>query len=473
MHSPKSFGSADARGVPSAVGKLLTALSLDGQPGALYALFFVEMGERFGFYLVAALMALFLDEQRHWKQERIALTCGLFVGATYLTPLVGGLLADWGLGKRRAVLLGTVVLAVGYVLLACGWLLFALAVLVVGSGLFKPSITSMVGNLYAPGDERRDRGFAIFYLGINAGALAAPFCGEWLRASWGYSAAFAAAAAAMVLSMLVLVTRWEQLARCELYSPLLLLQDLRPAKQRSPLSADEKVRVQVLLVLAAVLVFFWVAFQQSSCALTFWAQKSTDRAVHALWLQRLLGRAEIPTVWFSSLSAIFVVLLSPVMVRLWSRMKQRGKEPSTPTKILLGMLLTALAYAVMVLAALVGGADGKGSMVWLTGCYLMISGAELCLSPMGLSMVSKLAPRSLQGVMMGVWFLATFVGNTLAGIIGMLWPRWSHAHFFLLLVATSLGSAGLLWLQRRRLAVALGTAPSSHGASTDHTQRVV
>lgn len=392
---------------------------------------------------------------------------GLFIGATYLTPIVGGLLADRGLGYRRAVLIGAGTLAIGYFLLAgSGWLFPSLGVLVLGNGLFKPSITTMVGNLYASGDERRDRGFSIFYMGVNCGALAAPFCAEGLRASRGWSAAFAAAGGAMLFSILVLIICWQRLARSE--NPQ--QGGPRSALQRRSIGSLTEVevnRIHALLVLAAVVLFFWLAFQQNGCTLMFWARNNTDRTIHWHWLRWFLGRREIPTVWFSAVNSLFVVVLSPLMVRLWGVLRRRGAEPSTSTKILYGMVLTAVAYIVMTIAARLGGDTGRVSMAWLGGSYLFISIAELCLSPMGLSMVTKLAPRSLVAGMMGVWFLATFVGNTLAGVVGMLWPRWSHERFFLLLVATSLASAMLLWLQRPRIEAAMRSQRGSVGVNAE------
>ena len=454
MHSPNQFGSADATGVSSVVGTTKAESVSDGQPGGLNALFLVEMCERFGFALLVALLALYLDEQLHWQKDQTSLTYGFFLGAAYLTPLGGGVLADRWLGYRWTVLLGASIVAVGYLALAStGALLPSLALLALGTGLFKSSISSMVGNLYSDGDPRRDRGFAIFYMGINIGGLTAPFVGEWLRSRWGWSAAFATAGGAMLFGILVLVACWRYLAygeanrTCDEHSP--------PERPTGTLSEAELAGVRALLILASVLIFFWLAFQQSGCALMFWARTNTDRVIHWSRLARLLGRSEIPTVWFSAVSSLFVVTLSPVMVWLWGWLKRRGLEPSTPIKMLLGMVLAAVAYGVLVVAAWFGGDTGQVSMAWLGGSYLILSIAELCLSPMGMSMVARLAPRSLTAVMMGVWFLATFAGNSLAGVVGMLWPHWTHARFFLLLVGTSLASAALLWLSRPRLEEAM------------------
>lgn len=455
MHSPSQFGSADARSVSSFIGDASVESASDGHPSGLYVLSFVEMCERFGFSLLVALLALYLDEQLHRPREQISLTYGLFLGAAYLTPLGGGVLADRWLGCRWTVLLGASIVALGYLMLAgTSSLVAALAVLALGTGLFKSSISSMVGNLYGDADPRRDRGFAVFYMGINVGGLTAPFAGEWLRSRWGWSEAFAAAGGAMLLGLLVLVACWRRLAETEGWTPC---GGQLPQDCRSPggLTEAERARVRALLILASVVVFFWVAFQQSGCALTFWARTNIDRTVRWAWLARLLGRSEIPTVWFSALSSFFVVALSPVMVRLWGALRRREREPSTPAKMLIGMLLAAVAYGVLTIAAWLGGDMDRVSMSWLVCSYLILSIAELCLSPMGMSMVAKLAPRSLLAVMMGVWFLATFVGNSLAGVAGMLWPYWSHARFFLLLVGTSLISAALLWRYQRRLTAAM------------------
>ncbi len=473
-------------------------------PRGLYVLFFTEMWERFGFYTLLSIFTLYLDEHFHFASK--GSIYGAFLACVYLTPVLGGFVADRWLGFRRTILAGAVLLGAGYALLAvpvadepareaavvvaeaehaaarkawearaeafraaldpeaagqefaepapeyagpervAGRPLFflALLVLVLGNGLFKPNISVLVGNLYAPESPLRDAGFNIFYMGINTGAFFAPFAAAGLRATLGWPAAFAMAAVGMGVAMVLLVAFRRLYAAAEVGRPV-----GAAAEPATPLTrAEEGERVKALLTIFGIVVLFWMSFAQGGFTLTLWARDNTGP---------LLGWVA-PAELYSSLNPFFVVTLTPLVVAVWAALRRRGREPSTPGKIGWGMLLTAAAFGVMALAAVLGGDYLRVSPGWLGGTYVLITLAELCLSPMGLSFCSRVAPARMRGLMMGGWFAATAAGMYLAGLLEGLWQRWPHSAFFAFFVATSLAAALLLRWRLRALRAATSGA---------------
>lgn len=437
-------------------------MSLADHPPGLTKLFFTEAGERFGFYLMLALFTLYLNERLGWTEAQSFALFGNFLGASYLSPFIGGMLADRYLGYVRSVLIGAALMAAGYFVLALNRtnsLYVALGLLVLGNGFFKPSIATLVGKLYAPGDLRRDSGFSIFYMGINIGALIAPLVGETLRQRYGWSAAFATGGAVLATSWLYFLFTCHHLrAADQRPSRASAQQAAHPAAKPARLSPIERQRVDALIIMSTIVLLFWLAFQQSGSTLTFWARDCTDRTVTLLDRNLKPLPWQIPPGFFASVPAAFVIVLSPLSAWCFGALRKRGIEPSTPAKITLGMLMTAGAYLVMVTASIVGGDHGRVSLLWLVSAYLVLSIGEVLISPMGLSMVTKLAPSRLAGFLMGLWFVSTSLGNKLAGVLGALWKPWPHHRFFSLLVATSLLAAVLLVSQHRRLRRAM---PSS------------
>ena len=461
-------------------------------PKGLYVLFFTEMWERFGFYTMLAIFTLYLDEFFHFTNT--GQIYGGFLALVYFTPIGGGYIADKVLGFRRTIALGAILMAVGYALIAVPvsqdpgnevkvvaaedsfkaskaaweersaaankagqefketsptysgpvrmdgrWLFFfALFVLIIGNGLFKPNISVMVGNLYQEGDPLKDSAFNIFYMGINIGAFFSPLAAAGLRNSHGWSAAFGAAALGMMVSLAIFLTFKKHIMHAEIGASggdsLVQGAALTPEQHRA--------RIWALLIIFAIVVLFWMSFHQNGYTLTFWARDATG----PLW-----GNFRIPPEIFQSINPFFVVGMTPVLVGLWSWLRKRGMEPSTPGKIGIGMVLTAAAFGVMALAGLAGGDTGLVSPLWLVASYWVVTTGELCLSPMGLSFVSKVAPPSIRGLMMGGWFGATAVGNYLSGAIGPLWHKWPHSQFFGFLVVTCLFAALLLRIVLNRL----------------------
>lgn len=436
---------------PAAVGALATSSHPDG----LYPLLFAEMCERFGFFLLLSLFTLYLDEKLHWPTDRVFVVYGWFVGLMYAGSFFGGVLADWWLGSRLAVLLGALLLSTGYFCLSVGsaMLPLALGLLIAGDGLFKPNISTLVGRLYEPADPRRDEAFALFYMAINLGALGSPFVAEAMRSRFGWSAAFGAAGAAMVLAVGVLLAGWKKLAPADQWDRSDQPQASAVTATGPRSAASESDRLIALLLLCVVMIVFWLAMQQHGSTLILWARDHTDRTIPWLWLRRVLGRTEFPTVWLSSLPAVYVLVLSPALMRLWRILRKRNLEPSTPAKIALGLLVASTAFVVLAVGA--AGMTHRVGLGWLLVGYMVVTSGELLASPMGQSVVSVLAPRRLASLMMGVWFGAVFLGNLSSGYVGALWTRWTHARFFLLIAGLLLVGASILALQLPRLRAAL------------------
>ncbi len=395
-------------------------------PPGLYVLFFTELWERYSFYSMMAILTLYMDEALRFDAARIGRVYGGYIGGVYLMPLVGGLVADRVLGFYRAVILGGLIMMAGHLVLAVESLPFfytALVLLACGSGLLKPNVSTIVGNLYRDRPQLRDAGYNLFYMGINLGALIAPIAVAWFRARFGWSVAFASAAGAMLLSLAVFVSGRRYIAAAATMVP--------PGAQESAAVTPEDARSRVLTLLAIFLVsaIFWFAFYQNGFTLTLWARDNTATS--------------IAPETFQSVEPLGVILFSAALVALWGWLGRRGAEPSTPVKMLLGIVFVAAAYGLMAVAAAGGGDTGRVSAWWLIAAYLVIAVGEVCLSPMGLSLVNRVAPPRSRGLMMGAWFVSLSAGGYLSGAIGGYWNDLPHSRFFLLVVAI-LGAAAVV-----------------------------
>jgi POT family proton-dependent oligopeptide transporter len=409
-----------------------------GHPPGLYVLFATEFWERYGFYSLAAILTLYMDEHLRFSQQLSGQVYGGYLAAVYFMPLVGGFLADRLLGYNRSVMIGAVLMGLGYLSVAMGTLplFFAgLALVATGNGFLKPNISTIVGNLYRDRPQLRDSAFNIFYMGINIGAFLAPLGVAWLRARYGWHAAFASSAVGMVLALVTFVAFNGRVAAAAQRAQ----DNARP--EIDPPPDEARRRTVALLAVFAIAVAFWVAFYQNGFTLTFWARDYTDRVV--------LGR-EISPETFQSVNPLGIILFSPLLVLAWGWLRDRGREPSTPAKIMIGILFTTASFGVMAVAAALAGA-GMASPAWLVSSYLLIAVGEICLSPMGLSLVSRVAPPKRRGLLMGGWFVATSVGGYFSGSLGARWGTMPHAQFFLLVTLMTLTAAGVLALITRWL----------------------
>jgi len=379
---------------------------------------------------------------------------GYYTGLVYLTPLLGGYIADRYWGNRRSIVFGGLVMAIGQFALAISgqfyttpaighsFFFLGLFLLVFGNGFFKPNISTMVGSLYPEGDRRRDSAFTIFYMGINLGAFLSPLvCGGFGEtgnpADFKYG--FLAAGIGMLLGVLFFMWgRNKYLVTPEGegigLQPAVINKDDVNDERNKPLTKIEKERIAVVFIIAFFVIFFWAAYEQAGISLTFFADKQTDRIIP--WL----GNYEIPASFFQSINALAIIVFAPLFALIWTKLGNKDREPSSPLKMSIGLLLLSLGYLVIVIGA--GKADTglKVSPLWLTGMYVLHTWGELCLSPIGLSMVSKLAPKKFASLLMGVWFLANAAANWLAGTLSSLYPEGGKATYFLGFAINNLSS---------------------------------
>ena len=517
------------------------AVATDKHPKGLYVLFATEMWERFSFYSMLALFTLYLQDPVDgfgWTAERATGLYSWYLAFVYASPLVGGFIADRKLGYRRAVMIGGFFFMAGHLLLAIRSVTAvyaALTCLVIGNGFFKPNVSTMVGNLYPEGSHLKDRAYNIFYMGINVGAFVAPIVMEIVKEKFGYHPAFAVAAFGMLFSVGILwwfrnqvenkARAVEQMSSNQVADAAATTVDAPPhgvSQQHAMEAVPEWKRIVALCVIFAIVIVFWMVFHQNGSTLTYWADDNTawdvsgtiSNAINPFWIISLT----FPLVWF------------------WRWLDQRGKEPATPTKMALGMFLTALSFYILFAAAKSGesyvptpdshatasyritdravgflradgvpedalaklqsaeikdkkfspGEKGSGqaqftaaidaalgpqaaqyrpailqrafifrvSPLWLIIAYMVISLGELMLSPMGLSLVSKVAPIRMRGMMMGGWFVATAIGNKLTAI-GVFWERWLQSSFFVVLGTMALVMAFVLLILLRPLKKAM------------------
>jgi POT family proton-dependent oligopeptide transporter len=433
---------------------------LFGHPRGLTFLFTTEMWERFSYYGMRSLLVLYMTKYLllpdHAGSVAGLLTLkrgletmfgpldvqplssqiwGLYTGLVYFTPIFGGLLADKVLGQRRTVVIGAALMAIGHFMMAVEQLfLFALLALIVGSGCFKPNISTQVGGLYAPGDHRRDRAYSIFYVGINLGAFLAPLvCGTLgERAGWHYG--FAAAGVGMCIGLCIYLYALPMLPQDELHKA-----ELRKAAhhERPPLTRDEWRAVIALLILLIPNTLFWATYEQMGNTTILWIDSNVDRTIDLFgWVK------QIPTTWFLAFNPFMIFAFTPFVVMLWARQAARRSEPSTITKMALGCFGVTAADLIRAFAAFHAGA-GQASWLWVLASIGIVTVGELYLSPVGLSLVTKVAPARILSMMMGIWLAANFTGGFLAGYIGSFWSRMTPPEFFLMVAAIS-ALAGLM-----------------------------
>jgi POT family proton-dependent oligopeptide transporter len=416
----------------------------DRHPKGLYVLFATEMWERFSFYTMLAMFTLYLRDTTGqgfaWTSDQATTLYANYLMFVYASPFVGGWLADRKLGYRRSVMLGGLFFVAGHLLLSIRSIpvvYAALTCLVVGNGLFKPNVSAMVGNLYPEGSHLKDRAYNIFYMGINVGAFLAPVIAELVHSRFGFHPAFAVAAAGMVISVSILWRFQKHVAAADLPAAGAAPAAAAPAQ---PIDAvPTRTRTAALVAVYLIVIVFWMVFHQNGSTMTYWANENTA------W--------KVTGIISNAINPAWVILLTFPLVTLWRALDRKGREPSTPVKMAIGMGLTALAFLVLFVAAKVGEAsvtDGniyhyRVSPLWLVGAYAVLTCGELMLSPMGLSLVSKVAPRRYRGIMMGGWFVATAIGNKLTQI-GRLWDDMPHSSFWLMLSGAAVVMAIVLLL---------------------------
>lgn len=425
-----------------------------GHPWGLSTLFFTEMWERFSYYGMRALLILYMTSELSkgglgWDTKSAAAIYGLYTSSVWFLPLIGGLIADRLIGAKRATLIGAIIIAIGHFLLAfppTGFFYAGLIFVACGTGFLKSNISKMVGDLYSEEDKRRDAGFSIFYMGINFGALIAPFITGALAAynwHWGFAAAGVGMLLGVVqyvfglknlqgagdvpaklgstgdkkeslymLTMLVLIvdTVLAVMYFGKAYLMLIVLAAgilaVLISGDKDKLSFADWKRVGAIGFLFLFATVFWMAFEQAGSSLNLFAEQMTSRAVGSSW--------EFPSAWLQSVNSIFLVLLAPVFAWIWIKMDKR--QPSDAIKFAIGLVFAGLGFVILAYASSIAG-GGKVTWLWLVAVYLCHTIGELCVSPVGLSSMTKLAPIKMAGLMMGVWFLSISVGSYIGGVI--------------------------------------------------------
>ena len=420
---------------------------LKNHPQGLKVLFFTEMWERFGFYIMMAVFTLYMDEDLAWDDARKGNIYGLFLGAVYFIPIAGGWIADKWLGHRNTIRLGAITMCVGYVALASSSIdriaLFYLALVLVatGTGFFKANISVLVGNLYEPGSPLKDVAYNIFYMGINLGAFMAPLAATVFHNVFNsYNLSFGAAAIGMVFAVVIFELGRKHHIHAD--NTLQRRQEHTSEGSRESMSKkEEKERVLTLGILFMIVIFFWMAFYQNGFALTLFAQRSTVKLDY------------LKPETYQSFGAGFILLLTPLIVLTFTALRKKGKEPSSPGKIFLGMLIAGCSIIIMIFASLAGGNKDANivSPYWLISSYFVITVAEILVSPMGLSFVSKVAPPRIRGLMMGCWFGATAIGSYSSGLLGRFYSTLQHHEYFTLLSVLLFASSILVLLFLRKL----------------------
>ncbi len=486
-----------------------------GHPPGLFVLFFTEMWERFSYYGMRSLLVLYMVDHLFLRpdvgqrvlgfsvlkgvlesvfgplqnQPLSSQIYGLYTAFVYLTPFFGGMLADRVLGQRRTVVLGAVLMAIGHFLMAAERYFFlALMFLILGNGAFKPNISTQVGGLYAQGDPRRDRAFTIFYMGINLGAFFSPLVCGTLGQTVGWHYGFGAAGVGMVLGLILYLTGRRYLGQepaakrvsapvaarsiavyivgvsAGLLALIVGLPTVLVALAKSfriaillvallvliylfvrwmlSLGRDERLRVGALVTLCALNIIFWGVYEQQGNTMQLWADRNTN------W--NVLGWT-MPSTWYQSFNPLMIFAFAPLLNIVWAWQSRRRSEPSSVIKMAIGCFLLGLSFVIMIIGSQGMAPEDRRSVMWLVGTTLVLTVGELYLSPIGLSLVTKVAPARIVSMMMGVWFLSSFFGNYLSGFLGTFWEKMPRTVFFMMLTILGVAAGLAIWALSRPL----------------------
>ena len=421
----------------------------DKHPVGLYLLFFTEMWERFSYYGMRSILVYYMMKQLMFAQEKASNVYGLYTGFVYFTPFFGGIIADRWLGQRKAVVVGGILMAAGeFMLMSQGLFVPALVLLIIGNGFFKPNISTQVGNLYSAGDHRRDRAFSIFYVGINVGAFFSPLICGTLGEKYGWKWGFCAAGVGMVAGLILYLWGQRHLAPDNVMKQAAKAQAAEaPAKPAEPLTAEDWKKIGALVVLCILNIIFWGTYEQQGNTLAVWADQNTNRMIFG-W--------EMPASWYQAFNPAMIFIFTPVVLAFWRWQDKRKSEPSSIAKMALGCLLLGASFLVLLPSAKIAAVGGKASLFPLFFCTLVLTIGELYLSPVGLSLVTKLAPPRIVSMLMGMWFLSSFFGNYLCGFIGTFWTKMPYQSFFLMLTGLACGAGLCMFALIKPLKRAIG-----------------
>lgn len=394
-----------------------------GHPVGLFVLFFTEMWERFSYYGMRAILTLYLVEKTDainpglgWTDGEALALYGWYTMMVYVMSIPGGIIADRLIGQKKSVYVGGVLLLLGHSILAVEttWAFYSgLVLIVLGVGMLKPNISTMVGGLYKQGDIRRDKGFTIFYIGINIGAFLASIIVGYVGEVHGWHYGFGLAGLGMALGLVQYALGQKHLKHVGNYLGASGTAEEKAAMKK-PLTKIEKDRVSVLFISFLIVILFWGAFEQAGGLMNIYTKTKTDRMLFGM---------EIPATWFQSLNAAFIVIFGTLIAGFWAKRKMKGKEASSLFKMILGLIIMGAGFFFMTAAVAQFNSSGSSAMYWLVLAYMFHTIGELCLSPVALSFITKLAPLKYASIMMGVYFAMTGFGSKLAGLLG----EWSES----------------------------------------------
>ncbi|RLJ98604.1 peptide MFS transporter [Tenacibaculum discolor] len=437
---------------------------LFGHPAGLYVLFFTEMWERFSYYGMRAILVLYLVAQTTdknaglgWSNGDALSLYGTYTMLVYLMSIPGGWIADKVLGQKKSVLYGGILLVAGHSVLAIEqmWAFYTgLGLIIAGVGMLKPNISTMVGGLYKQGDIRRDKGFTIFYIGINVGAFLSALIVGYVGETYGWHYGFGLAGIGMALGLLQYVLGQKHLRGVGDYLGESKNEEDKDIMNK-PLTKIEKDRVVVLLISFLLVIIFWGAFEQAGGLMNIYASEKTSR---------ILGNFEVPASWFQSLNAFFIIVLGTSVAAYWAKRKLKGKLSTGLFKMIMGLIIMGAGFFFMTGASAQFQSEGTSAMYWLVLAYLFHTVGELCISPVALSYITKLAPVKYASLMMGVYFAMTGLGNKVAGLLGEASESLGEFTIFTG-IAVFCVSFGLLMLLFRRKLEAL-----THGAEDNERE---
>lgn len=398
-----------------------------GQPRGLTVLFLTNMWEQFSYYGMRALLVYYMTKQLMLGQAHASFIYGTYTAGAYFTPILGGLIADRLLGKRRAIMLGGAIMCAGHFMMTFEPLFYgALATIAIGNGLFLPCLPSQVGDLYKPDDQRRGWAYNVYYVGINIGGFLAPLICGTLGEVYGWHYGFGVAGIGMGLGLVIYLSGQRHLPP-----------ERKPTHrtEAQPIVFDPKVAA-VLLGIGLAVTLFRSAYEQVGNTVALWADSGIDRSA---------GSLAIPMTWFQSLNPLFVMLLTPPLLHFWRRRAEAGGDAAPLHRMAMGALIVAGAYAVLATIAWTSG-PARANWIWLAAFFLIFTFGELFILPTGLGLFARLAPLSLGATTVAAWFFITFTGSLSAGVVGTLWSRLAPAPFFLVLAGLACLSALLLRL---------------------------
>jgi POT family proton-dependent oligopeptide transporter len=454
---------------PSALDTVRSQKTILGHPAGLFVLFFTEMWERFSYYGMRALLMLYMVDYliKNWRAGQMSVigfgplehglqavfgplniqplasqVYGLYTALVYLTPIFGGMLADRILGQRKTVVIGGVIMAIGQFLLTSEALfLVGLAFLIVGNGCFKPNLATQVGSLYPPGDPRLDRAYSIYYMGVNLGAFFSPLVCGTLGQKVGWSYGFAAAGVGMICGLIFYLWGARFLAADH------LTRAREAHTEKTPLTTQDWKVIGGLMVLVVLNAVFWAVYEQQGNTMQIFADRNADWHVFG-W--------QMPSTWFQSFNPMFIFTLTPLLTGFWGWQSRRKTEPGSITKMAMGCTLLGLSFIPLLYITHGLGETQRISFLWLVAGTLILTIGELYLSPIGQSLVAKVAPPALISMLMGMWFLSNFIGNYFTGYLGTFYEKMSREAFFLMLGVLGLAAGLAIFALGRPLRSAVG-----------------